>query len=277
MLLAGKKYCLKVNRLSDFGLYLIDEEGCEVLLPNRFVSLSNKIGDMVDVFVYHDSEDRIVASTEEPLAQLGEVAFLRAVDKSVHGVFLDWGIAAKNIFVPNANQKVDMVIGRSYVVYLYTDKMTSRAVATAKFNKFVNNDEISVKIGEKVHILVAQRNDFGFRVVINNAHWGMIYHNQIFEPINIGDTREAYVSKISEDNRIDISLQKRGYQGVKDSSQDLIAIIDAAGGELPINDDSAPEKIAELTQMSKKAFKRSVGVLLKAGKVEITPEGIRLK
>lgn len=277
MLIAGKYHDLKVNRISDFGLYLVDDEGNEVLLPNRFVSLTNKEGDMMHVFVYHDSEDRIVATTEHPFATVGQVAFLKVVDKTLHGVFVDWGLEAKHLFVPNRNIKSVMHADEKYVVYIYTDNVTGRAVATTKLNGFLSNENMELKMGEQVDIMVAQELEPGFRVVINNSHWGMVYHNQVFRPIAVGDITQGYVVKISEDNRVDISLQRPGFGGVRDGSQELLSLLEENSGSLPISDDSAPEEIYRLTSMSKKSFKRSAGHLLKIGKIEMSAEGIKIR
>ena len=211
MLTAGHYHTLTVRRISDHGLYLGNEEGDEVLLPNRFVSLSDRIGDRKEVFVYHDSEDRLVATTERPLATVGQAAFLEAVDKTVHGAFFDWGIPAKHLFLPNRNQQGRIEIGKKYVVYVYSDNITGRAVATTYLKSFVDNAEPSVAPRDETDILVALESPIGFRVVVNDRHWGMIYRNQIFRPVHVGDRMKAYVTRITEDNRIDLSLQKQGY------------------------------------------------------------------
>ena len=157
----GHIQTLKVNRISDYGLYLVDDEGQEVLLPNRYVSLTNAIGDEIEVFVYHDSEDRLVATTETPTIKAGEVAYLKVVDKSVHGAFLDWGLTGKDLFLPNRNQQGGIIVGRSYLVWLYVDNITGRCVATNKFKAFVDNDIISVKPRQQVDIIVAAITDSG--------------------------------------------------------------------------------------------------------------------
>ncbi len=278
MIKAGRTQTLTVNRISEFGLYLIDTEENEVLLPNRYVSLTQREGDEVEVFVYHDSEDRLVATTETPLAKVGDVAYLKVVDKNLHGAFLDWGLFGKDLFLPNRNQQGGIMVERSYVVYVYEDNVTGRCVATNKLKNFVYNDEsISVAVRDEVDILIASESEIGYRVVINSRHWGMLYKNQIFKSVKIGDRMRAFVRKITEDFRIDVSLTQQGYKEVKNSAETLLDMIKANGGSLPINDDSAPERVAEVTQMSKKLFKRSLGVLLKRGDVEPTAEGIKLK
>lgn len=271
----GQIQTLKVARISDYGLYLSDEEGQEVLLPNRFVSLTNAIGDEIEVFVYHDSEDRLVATTDRPLITEGQVASLKVIDKNIHGAFLDWGITGKDLFLPNRNQQGGVVAGRSYVVWLYVDNITGRCVATMKLKPFVDNDIITVKPRQKVDILIASESPIGYRAIINSRHWGMLYKNQIFRPIRIGDRVEGWVRRITDDNRIDLTLRQEGYDGAATSAEDLLSLIREHGGILPVGDDSSPEQIHALTQMSKKVFKRAVGMLLKRG--EITAEGTQIK
>ena len=273
---AGQNHTLTVTRISDYGLYLADQEGQEVLLPNRYVSLADKVGDAVDVFVYHDSEDRLVATRETPLARAGEAAFLKVVDKNLHGAFLDWGLAGKDLFLPNRNQQGGIFAGRSYVVYVYVDDVTGRCVATNKLKSFVNNETLTVRPREEVDLLVASESEIGYRVVINNRHWGMLYCNQLFRPVQVGDRLRGYVTKITADHRIAVSLRQPGYAGVQDGADQLLGMLREAGGRLPLGDDSSPEEIHRRTQLSKKAFKRSLGVLLKRGIVAADEEGIKL-
>lgn len=273
----GHIQTLKVNRISDFGLYLIDDEEQEVLLPNRYVSLDNKVGDEIEVFVYHDSEDRLVATTDRPLITEGKAAFLKVVDKNIHGAFLDWGLAGKDLFLPNRNQQGGVLAGRSYVVWLYVDNITGRCVATMKLKPFVDNDIITVKARQKVDILIASESPIGYRAIIDSRHWGMLYKNQIFQPVKVGDRLEGYVRRITDDNRIDLTLRQEGYDGVANSAEGLLELIKENGGEMPIGDNSSPEKVHALTQMSKKVFKRAVGVLLKRGAITTDGESIKIK
>lgn len=271
----GEIQTLKVSRISDFGLYLIDEEGAEVLLPNRFTRLDMKEGDEVSVFVYHDSEDRLVASTEKPLIKAGEVAALKVVDKSIHGAFLDWGLSGKHLFLPNRNQQGSVVAGQKTVVYMYIDERTGRCVATNKIKPFIyNEDPLTVKVGDEVDVLVAFETPIGYRVVIDNRHWAMIYKNQLFRPIRMGDRCRGWVRKITEDMRIDVSLQQTGLAEVETSVVRLEKMLGENGGRLSVNDRSEPMEVARLTGMSKKVFKRALGMLLKQGKVRQTEQGI---
>ena len=271
----GQIQTLKVSRISDFGLYLIDEEGAEVLLPNRFTRLDMKEGDEVEVFVYHDSEDRLVASTEQPLIKVGEVAALKVVDKSIHGAFLEWGLSGKHLFLPNRNQQGSVIAGQKTVVYMYVDERTGRCVATNKIKPFIyNEDPLTVKVGDEVDVLVAFETPIGYRVVINNRHWAMIYKNQLFRPIRVGDKTRGWVRKITEDMRIDVSLQQTGLAEVETSVVKLEQMLKEHGGVLGVNDHSEPQDVARLTGMSKKVFKRALGMLLKQGKVRQTEHGI---
>lgn len=273
----GQIQTLKVNRISDYGLYLADEEGQEVLLPNRFISLTNAVGDEIEVFVYHDSEDRLVATTDRPLITEGRVACLKVVDKNIHGAFLDWGISGKDLFLPNRNQQGGVLPGRSYIVWLYVDNITGRCVATMKLKPYIDNDIITVKPRQKVEALVASESPIGYRVIIDSRHWGMIYKNQIFQRISVGDCVEAYVRRITEDNRIDLSLRREGYDGVAASAESLYDLLKSQGGVLEVGDDSTPDEIHAATQMSKKVFKRAVGILLKRGDIVAEKYQIRLK
>lgn len=273
----GEIQRLTVNRLSDYGLYLADEQGNEALLPNRYVSLSQKVGDSVEVFIYHDSEDRITATTDTPTITAGKVAWMKVVDKNIHGAFLDWGIAGKDLFLPNRNQQGGIVIGKSYPIYMYVDDVTGRCVATNKLKSFVNNDDIvTVAKGQQVDILVVSQSEIGYRVIVENRHWGMLYKNQIFRPLALGERTTAYVVKVTEERRIDLSLQRRGYVQVKDSASQLYDAIVAAGGELQLSDNSSPEEIQQQLQMSKKLFKRSLGVLLSHNRVVATDKSIKI-
>ena len=275
-MIAGYYYTLKVNRISEHGVYLIDADGTEVLLPNRYVSLDHTPGTEVEVFVYFDSEDRLIATTEHPAATVGEVAVLKVVDTTVHGAFMDWGITAKDLFVPNRNQAVTMEVGRSYPVYLYTDNITGRIVGTARLKSHINNTILSVNPHQKVQIVVTSELPVGFRVVVNSRNWGVVYTNQIFRPLSVGDQTEGYVARITEDNRIDITLQQQGLDEVREGADRLVDLMQLNGGSLPLCDNSAPEEVQRLARMSKKSFKRSVGYLLKRGHIAMDDRSIRL-
>ena len=277
MLTPGQYYTLTVSRNTDFGQFLVDDDGDEILLPNRYVTQNIQPGDPIEVFVYTDSEDRPVATTEKPFLLTGETAYLEVKDKNFHGAFFDWGISSKDLFLPLRNQVGRIDIGKRYVVYMYVDKISNRLTATTKLNPFIRNEEITVEPGEEVDILVALKNDLGYRVIINNRHWGMLYSNQIFTRVAIGDKLKGYIARITEDNRIDVSLQKQGYDEVKDAAEKLLELLQENGGTLPVGDKSDPEAVRRRTHMSKKVFKRAVGTLLKQGKIETGDTQISLK
>lgn len=263
MIVAGEYQTLRIGRIAEPGIYLTDEQEQEVLLPNRYVHIEDKVGNLVEVFVYHDSENRLIATREKPFATVGEAAVLKAVDRNAHGVFLDWGITAKDLFLPNRNVPFEVEIGRKYLVWLYRDNLTGRVVATTKLNPYVNNTDICVRPKEQVDILVARRMEAGFRVVVNNRNWGMIYNNQIFTPVAVGDRLTAYVHRISEDGRIDLMLQQDGKDQTDSAATKLLELLRSHKGTLPIGDKSSPEEIASLTGLSKKNFKRAAGALYK--------------
>ena len=274
----GEIQTLRVARVSEFGLYLADEEGKEVLLPNRYVSLTQKVDDEVEVFVYHDSEDRIVATTEIPKITAGKVAWLKVVDKNIHGAFLDWGVTGKDLFLPNRNQQGGVLVGSYKPVYMYVDNITERCVATTKLKSYVNNEGVvTLSPRQKVEALIVSESEIGYRAIVENRHWGMLYKNQLFRNVELGDKVEAYVSRITEDNRVDLSLQQKGFAQVKDSAEVLYDAIVEAGGKLALTDNSSPEEICEQLNMSKKLFKRSLGVLMSHNRVECGDNYIKIK
>ena len=276
MLNAGEYQSLRIGRIADPGIYLTDEEGGEVLLPNRYVSLSDHVGDMVEVFVYHDSENRLIATREKPLATVGEAAVLEAVDRNAHGVFLNWGITAKDLFMPNRNVPFEVQMGGRYLVYLYRDNLTGRVVATTKLTKYISNAEISVRAREQVDILVARKMDMGYRVVINNRHWGMIYNDQIFSPVKVGDKLTGYIHRISAEGRIDVMLQQEGRELRDSATTKLLDLLVKSKGTIQVGDKSSPEEIAAVTGLSKKSFKKAVGALYKERRIALTDTTITL-
>ena len=276
MIKSGYYQKLTIERDTEYGFFLCDNEQNEVLLPNRYVTDQMNIGDELEVFVYNDSEDRLVATTEKPYATASQVAFLEVVDKTIHGAFLGWGLL-KDLFIPIKNQQGKMEVGQKYVVYIYNDNITGRVVASARLNSFISNEEITVKPKDEVEIMVAYKTTQGYRVVIENKNWGMVYDNQIFQPIQVGDKLRGFIHKITEDKRIDVSLQQSGYDEVKRSADKLVELIRSNGGVLNLNDNSSPEEVRNVTNMSKKVFKRSVGYLMKKGDLLIDNDSIRLK
>lgn len=266
----GRINTLKINRKSDFGLYLIDEEGNEILLPNRYVAPDMHIGDEIDVFVYKDSEDRITATTETPKAQVGEFALLRVVATNSAGAFLDWGLP-KDLLVPFREQKMRMQTGRSYIVYVYVDYNSDRIVASAKIDKFLDNRPADYHQGDPVEIIIAQRTDMGYKVIIDNLHSGIIYHNEIFKEINIGDRMEAYIKSVREDGKIDVTLADRADRRTMELADKILMHLMSHGRRMALTDKSSPEAIKAAFECSKKDFKKAIGHLYKKKLITLSP------
>lgn len=271
----GKNNLLTVARREEYGLYLKDENGNEILLPNRYVTDDMAIGDEIEVFVYTDSEDRPVATTERPFAQVGDFALLRVKSVNSVGAFLDWGLM-KDLLVPFREQKVRMAAGRSYIVYVYLDDESQRVVASAKLDKFLDNKIPQYKFRQKVDILVVQRTDLGYKVIVDNLFWGMIYHNEIYQDVNIGDRYVAFIKNVRSDGKIDIKLGDREVKRVKSLADTIIEYIAENGGSINITDKSSPDLIREVFSCSKKDYKKTLGFLYKAKKILIAPDAIKL-
>lgn len=266
---------LNAARVTANGFYLEDEEGNEVLLPNNYVDENLAIGDSIEVFVYKDSEDRVVATTEHPELTLHEFAYLEVKSVEHFGAFVDWGLL-KDLLVPKREQAVDLVKGRSYVVYMFIDKETDRLVGSTKINRALSQEDIEVEEGEQVELLVYASTDLGFKVVVNQKHEGLIYHNEVFQQVRVGDRLRGYVKKVREDNKIDITLQKEGYAKVESSSDVILIKLKNKGGFIPLNDKSDPQDITDTFAMSKKTFKKAIGGLYRERLITIEPDGIHL-
>lgn len=272
----GKINTLKVVKEVDFGLYLDGgEEFGEILIPTRYVPEDAEVDHYLDVFIYLDSEDRIIATTEEPFAQVGEFAYLKCIGTTGFGAFLDWGLS-KDLLVPFREQAHDMVEGISYFIKVYLDEETERIVASSKTNQFLDNSPHDFQERDEVNIIVGTRSDLGVRVVVNDKYSGLLYHNEIFEIIKPGMKTIGYVQKVREDEKLDISLQKPGYQKVEGIAGEIIDRLNKAGGYLEINDKSSPESIKHVFGISKKVFKKAVGALYRDRLITIEAEGIRL-
>jgi len=272
----GKLNTLRVVKEVDFGLYLDGGEHGEILLPKRYVPENAKPEDILEVFIYLDSEDRIIATTETPHIMLGEFACLKAVAVSSMGAFLDWGLM-KDLFVPFREQKLKMEEGRWYIVTVYLDSETKRLVASAKIEKFLDNIPPDYEAGQEVDLLIVGETDLGFNAIINNQHLGVIYKNEIFQPLRKGERIKGYIKKIREDEKIDLLLQKPGYAKVDDISMKIVNVLKSHDGYLPVTDKSDPDTIYELFGVSKKTYKKAIGALFKFRLIDIEDKGIRLK
>ena len=260
---------LRINRIVDFGAYLIDDNTHEVLLPKRYLTPEMTVGDIIKVFVYNDSENRPVATTEIPHAVVGDFALMRVKAVNRVGAFLDWGLIAKDLLVPFSEQRVDMQAGRSYIVRVYLDEASQRIVASAKLSKFLNLTEPDYYHRERVEVLVVQRSDLGYRVIINNQHWGQIYQNEIYQDVNIGDRLTAFIKQVRPDGKVDVTLAKIEKMRVDDLVDRIEDYLKTHGGEMTITDKSDPKVINDTFKCSKKDFKKALGSLYKQQKVTL--------
>lgn len=275
MITIGKQHKLKVLRFAEQGLYLVDDENDEVLLPNRYITDDMPVYKEVEVFIYKDSEDRLVATTETPKIKLNDFALLKVNDIASFGAFLDWGLQ-KDLLVPNNQQSQEMQVGKSYLVYMYVDEETDRLVASSKFNQFLNNDELTVNEGDEVDLIIANPSSLGINTIINGQHKGLLYHNEVFTDIKSGDRLKGYIKKIREDNKIDVSLQKQGYGNIEPNSELILEKLKANEGFIELNDKSDPELIKARLGMSKKTFKKAIGTLYKQKLIKFEDGGVRL-
>jgi predicted RNA-binding protein (virulence factor B family) len=278
MIQLGKYSTLKVVKELDFGMYLDGgEEFGEILLPTKYIPNGTKVGDEIEVFLYLDSEDRIIATTLKPYAQAGEFAYLQVASVNRVGAFLDWGLP-KDLLVPFREQRSEMKQGYKYIVYIYADVESRRLVASAKLNKFLDNTPVEYEYNEEVDLLVTQKTDLGWKVIVNSRHSGMIYDNEIFVPVQKGDRIKGYVKHIRRDEKLDITLQKTGYdvEAMDTLAKEIFEKLKASGGIIPLSDKSSAEEIAEIFGCSKKSYKKAIGSLYKAKLINITPKTIEL-
>jgi uncharacterized protein len=274
MLKIGDYNTLKVEKFVDFGLYLQSDEG-EILLPKKYVTEGTRIGDLLEVFIYRDSEDRIIATNLKPIAKVGEYAAMEVKDVSKFGAFLEWGLE-KDLLVPFNEQKRKMEVGRKYVVYVLLDPKTDRVIGTSKITAFLKKKDIQLEAGQEVELMVYDQSDLGYSAIINNTYSGMIYRNEVFKKISIGDKLKGFVKQVREDDKIDLTLNKAGKDSVDDAKSIVINALKNNKGFLALNDESDPEDIKEKLQISKKAFKKAIGGLYKEKKISLEAHGISL-
>ena len=275
MIQVGRINTLKVLREVDFGVYMDDgKEG--ILLPKRYVPAGAKVGDMIDVLIYHDGDDRLIATTQKPLGLLDDIIFAKAVTVTPQGAFLDWGLM-KDIFVPLSQQKQKMIPNGYYLVKIVLDEQTGRLAATEKIDSFLSNETLTVSQNDPVKLTVYRRTDIGYVVIINNIHTGVLHFSDIFRNISTGDQFEGFVKRVYEEsNQIDVAAGKKGYQRVEDSSSMILRLLEENEGFLPYHDKSDPDDIYDFFGMSKKTFKMTIGNLYKAKKIEMKKDGISL-
>ena len=274
MIQVGNYNTLKVSRKTDFGFYLDDgEDG--ILLPKRFVPRGLRIGDEIKVFIYHDSDNRLIATTQEPKGVVGDIVSLKCVSTTEHGAFLDWGLM-KDIFVAKSQQLTGMYKGGEYLVKIYIDEQTGRVAATEKIDKQISNDVLTVKEKEEVDLHVQRQTDLGYVMIINGKHTGLLHANEVYRKLYVGNKIKGYIKTIRKDNKIDLVLDKPGYEKVSREEEKILNLLEAKKGFLPYNDKTDPQIIYTVFGMSKKTFKMTIGALYKQRKIELTDKGIKM-
>src|SRR5665648_9777 len=271
----GKLNHMYVVKEVDFGIYLDGGDLGEILMPKRYVPEGTQPEDTIDAFIYLDSEDRIIATTEKPFAMVEEFALLEVVSVTPVGAFLNWGLP-KDLFVPFREQRQPMEEGSKYLVYVYLDANSKRIAASSKIENYLDNIPVDYDEGEDVDLIIVNESDLGFNAIIDNSHFGIIYKNEIFQPLNPGDKIQGYIKKIRTDGKIDLLLQIDGYEKISEFADQIIAELQKNDGFLALNDKSSPEEIYKTFQISKKNFKVAVGALYKHRMIEMEENGIRL-
>ena len=276
MLEIGRLNNLRVVKEVDFGVYLDGGEFGEILLPKKYVPKNCRPGSIIEVFIYLDSEDRIIATTQKPYAMVGEFAELKVVSVSAAGAFLDWGLQ-KDLLVPFREQKQKMIKGKSYVVYVYFDEKSERIAASAKLHKYLDSAPVDFRPGEEVDLLIYDETEMGYNAIINKTHMGLIHKNDVFQTLETGQKIKGYIKNIREDGKIDLLLQKPGYGKVDDLSRKILELIKQHDGFVPVTDKSPPEIIYKTFGVSKKTYKKAIGALFKKRLITIEDDGIKLK
>lgn len=265
---------LRVVKEVDFGVYLDGGEHGEILLPRRYVPENCKVDDNIRVFIYLDSEDRLIATTERPYAMVGDFALLKVVAVESVGAFLDWGLP-KDLLVPFSEQSPIMEEGKSYVVRVYVDK-SNRIAGTTRLDRYLDNDTGNFHVSQKVELLICNQTDIGYKAIINGTHWGVLYYNEVFQPLKSGQKTKGYIKKVREDNKIDLSLQKLGYEKVDDITETILGVLKEQGGFISVTDKSTPETIHKLFGVSKKTYKKAIGAIYRKRLITIENNGIKL-
>jgi uncharacterized protein len=271
----GKINHLYVVKEVDFGIYLDGGDLGEILMPKRYVPEGTQPEDMIDAFIYLDSEDRLVATTEKPLAMVEEFALLEVVSVAPVGAFLNWGLP-KDLFVPFREQRQPMEEGKKYLVYVYLDQNSKRIAASSKIEHYLDNIPVDYDEGEDVDLIIVNETDLGYNAIIDNSHLGVIFKNEVFQPLNPGDKIQGFIKKIRTDGKIDLCLQKAGYEKISAFADKIIAELEKREGFLPLTDKSSPEEIYQTFKISKKNFKAAIGALYKKRMIALEENGIRL-
>lgn len=271
----GKFNRLEVVKQVDFGMYLHGGDEGEILLPARYVPEDCRVGDWLNVFLYLDNEERLIATTLTPLVQVGQFACLEVAWINQYGAFLNWGLM-KDLFVPFSEQKMKMEVGRKYIVHAHVDEESYRIVASAKVDRYLSKEKPDYQLGQEVDILIWQKTDLGFKAIIENEFSGLLYDSEIFRTLHTGDTLTAFIKQVREDGKVDLTLQKPGMAKVEDFSETLLRYIKENGGKSSLNDKSPAEEIYATFGVSKKTFKKAVGDLYKKRLVVLSEDGIVL-
>lgn len=275
MLQIGKYNTLTVAREVEFGLYLADDRGTEVLIPRRYVTPEMTVGSDVTVFVYKDSDDRPVATTERPYATVGEFAYLQVRDVNKTGAFLDWGLL-KDLLVPYAEQKSRMRPGGTYLVYVYLDTVTGRIAASARIERYLGNVLPDYRPGQEVSALIIEHTHIGFRAIVDNLHWGMIYDSELYTPLDIEQVVTARVKQVRPDGKIDLTILDRTADRVDAICHAILRALRDSGGTLTVTDASSPDEIRLRFRCSKKDYKKALGHLYKKGRITLAKDHITL-
>lgn len=275
MIKIGKYNTLKIVKDLDFGVYLDGGDGLEILLPARYVPKNVKPGDEIEVFIYHDNEGRLIATTAKPLAQAEEFQYMEVKSVNNTGAFLEWGLM-KDLLVPFKEQKMPMREGKWYLVYVHVDHVTGRIVASARIDKYLDNVIPDYTFNQEVDLLVTDETEIGYKVIINNRHWGLVYHNEVFRRLEKGERVKGYIKEVRDDDKIDVSLTPLGYQKIDGIAGAILESLKAQGGFIAVHDKSEPDVIYSLFRCSKKAFKQAIGALYKQHLISLETNGIRL-
>ncbi len=275
MIQLGNYNTLEILRETSVGMFLGDDDVDDLLLPTKYIPEQAEVGDSIEVFCYLDHEERPIATTLKPYIKRNDFGFLRVAEVNEIGAFLDWGLE-KHLLVPFREQTERMKEGHWYVVYCYLDEQSFRLVASAKFKKFLKNDKLTLAPKDEVDLLISRSTNLGFEVIVNNQHLGLVYHDEIYQPIQIGDRIKGFVKKIRSDKKLDIALKPIGHLNIEPSADKVYSSLVEAGGFMALHDKSTPEDIQAIMNMSKKTFKKAIGTLYKARKIDIQPNGIHL-
>jgi len=271
----GEINTLKITRITDNGYYLNSKDEDEVLLPNAYINNDMKIGDIIEVFIYTDSEDRFVATTDTPYGMKDQFIVANVVDSVDFGAFVDWGLP-KDLFVPKNKQKTPFKIGDKRIIRIVEDEKTSRLIGIEKITSYLSNETKHLKKNQEVDILVFAKTPLGFKVIINNTYEGMIYNNEIFSKVNIGDSLKAYIKTVREDKKVDVSLQPIGKEKAGDiNTKKIIQLLEQNNNELPYNYKTDSKIIQEIFGISKKAYKRALTTLIENDIISTNENGIQ--